>query len=560
MIILGINDGHDASACLIQDGRLICYSAEERRLNIKNYAGIPKASINAILKKTAINPRDIDAVALSSKIRTTVPTRGHKPIYSILNFMSTMARSETATNIGRCLLSHLRRRKELLTWLAENNMADINLLTIDHHLTHAACAHFHRPWPDDALVLTLDGAGDGLCATVNIGHGNEIKTIARTPKFHSPAAWMYSAATAHLGLQPYEHEYKVMGMAPYGRAEYCIDIFKNAFSVQGLKFHNHTRKMGPAIQRYYAKNLYGQRFDNISAACQKAFELLMVRWTANAVQTTGIKKLACAGGAFLNVKANKLIRELQQVDAFYAYPASDDGGTSVGAAIMGYLSMCRQKNITPKLDLPRDMYIGLDFSTEQMAQAIKDAAVPYQLMDDPARQIAELLAAGNVVARFEGREEAGPRALGNRSILADPRDLSIIRKLNFAIKYRDFWMPFAASILAEDAPKYVKNLNDWPFYMIDSFDTTNIAAKTLIAGMHPYDLTVRPQIVNELNRPYQDILRRFKEITGAGVLLNTSFNLHGYPIVGTPAIALDTLKNSDLDALALGPFLIKKNN
>jgi carbamoyltransferase len=265
--------------------------------------------------------------------------------------------------------------------------------------------------------------------------------------------------------------------------------------------------------------------------------------------------VCAAGGAFLNVKANKLIRDLPEVESLYVYPAADDGGTSTGAAILGYLHLCDGKK-EPSLDLPRDMYLGLEYSDEECREALEEeTGVEYVRMADPAEEVAELLAAGHVVARFVGREEWGPRALGNRSILADPRDMGIIRKLNFAIKHRDYWMPFAASILEEDAATYIKNPTGNAFYMIEAFDTMQPAGEEIVAGTHPFDKTVRPQIVNDLNVPYRDLIRAFKRRTGVGALLNTSFNFHGFPIVGTPEVAVDTLVRSGLDALALGPYL-----
>jgi carbamoyltransferase len=204
------------------------------------------------------------------------------------------------------------------------------------------------------------------------------------------------------------------------------------------------------------------------------------------------------------------------------------------------------------------MYLGLEFSEREMEEAARGSGLPYERMAEPAREVARLLRDGRIVGRFQGREELGPRALGNRSILADPSDLRVIRKLNFAIKQRDFWMPFAASVLEEDAPRYVRGLSPWAFYMIEAFDTTAAAADDLIAGMHPFDLTIRPQVVNDLNPGYRDVLREFKALTGVGGVLNTSFNLHGSPIVGSPEVALDTLKKSELDAVALGPFLVSR--
>jgi carbamoyltransferase len=297
----------------------------------------------------------------------------------------------------------------------------------------------------------------------------------------------------------------------------------------------------------------------VAAACQLVFEELMLEWVRNAVAATGLPRVAAAGGAFLNVKANKLIREMPGVEALYVYPASDDGGTPVGAAILGYLQLCRQRGVEPRLDLAKDMYLGLEFTEGETESAAQASGLPHRRMADPAAELAGMLAEGKIVARFAGREELGPRALGNRSILADPRDLRVIRKLNFAIKQRDFWMPFAASVLEEDVQRYVQRPSPWAFYMIEAFDTTSEGAESLVAGTHPYDQTIRPQVVNGLNPGYRDLIRAFKARTGVGGILNTSFNLHGSPIVGTPEVALDTLKKSDLDAVALGPILVSKH-
>lgn len=559
MITLGINDGHDAGVCLMRDGKPLLVSVEERRINAKNHAGIPVESIKTVFKRTGVDPKDVDLITLSSRIRTTFPTKNPKPIYKILHLLTSLARTEWATELGRRILPMLRKRQELLECLAGHGLASKPLMPLDHHLCHAATAYFHRPWSGPATILTLDGAGDGLCATVNVGREHAIDVIATTPKYHSPADGLYSAVTAVLGLKPYEHEYKVMGMAPYGQAEHCGDVLQKAFSVQGLKFRNHTGYFAHGVRRYLARKLAFQRFDNISAACQLAFEQLVVQWARNAVKATGIPRITAAGGAFLNVKANKLIRELPEVEALYVYPASDDGGTPVGAAILGYLHQCKTTGVEPKLDLPKSMYQGVEFSEIEMEAAAKASGLPYRKMPNPGRELGGMLADGKIIARFDGQEELGPRALGNRSILADPRDLRFIRKLNFAIKQRDFWMPFAASVLEEDKHRYIKNPTDWAYYMIEAFDTTPEGADNLVAGTHPFDRTIRPQLVNDMNPGYREVIRSFKERTGVGGILNTSFNLHGFPIVGTPQVALDTLVRSDLDAVALGPFLVWKN-
>jgi carbamoyltransferase len=566
MLVLGIHDGHDAGACLLQDGKLLLHSSEERRRNSKNWAGVPEQSLKELFKRTGVSPSDVDLIALGSQLRTTFPTRGHKPVYSVLNFLSWAGRSHIGTKMGRWLLSRLRKRKELMECMESMGMGNKTVVPFDHHLSHAATAYYFRPWQGPATVLTLDGAGDGLCATVNKADGADINVVAQTPKFNSPAAWMYSSITAHLGMRPYEHEYKLMGMAPYGDPDFIgdghkesvADILRESFGVEGLEFRNKTGRIASGIQAYYKKRLYARRFDNVAAGCQLVFEEMMLKWVKNAIAATGVRKIATSGGAFLNVKANKLIRELPEVEAMYTFPASDDGGTPIGAALLGYVKLCKDKGVEPQFDLPKDMYMGLGFEDADCEKAAQASGLPYKKMANVADEAAQLLVDGKIIGRFSGREEVGPRALGNRSLLADARDLRVIRKLNFAIKQRDFWMPFAASVLEEDGPRYIKDLTGWAYYMIEAFDTTEAGFNDLCAGTHPFDQTIRPQLVNQLNPEYRDLIRAFKAKTGVGGLLNTSFNLHGSPIVGTPEIAIDTLKKSELDAVVLGSYLVTK--
>ncbi|HUB23782.1 MAG TPA: carbamoyltransferase C-terminal domain-containing protein [Tepidisphaeraceae bacterium] len=558
MTVLAIHDGHDSGVCLLRDGKVVYAFSEERRRNIKNYPGVPELSIAAALKRSGTTPADIDLIAISGRLRTRAISGQRANSWRFIHFGYKLARSDWATAVGQKILARMAKREELHDYLRKIGLGDKPIRTYDHHRCHAATAFFHRPWSEESLVLTLDGAGDGLCATVSVGRGNEMKLVSSTPKYHSMPANLYSLITWHLGLKPFEHEYKVMGMAPYGQAEQVAALLRPLFSVEGMAFRNHTGKVGDHLMPFYEKLLARQRFDNISAGLQLVFEEMMLKWIKNCVAATGQHRIVCAGGAFLNVKANMLIRQLPEVETFFAYPASDDGGTPVGAAILGYLDLCSERGISPELKPSPHMYLGLDFAEREMETAIQASGLPYQRLDDPAGRVAAMLAEGNIVARFDGQEELGPRALGNRTIMADPRDLRNIRKLNFAIKYRDFWMPFAASILEEDADRYIKDRRGWPYYMIEAFQTTPAAEKEIIAGMHPMDNTVRPQIVNQLNPAYGQIIREFKKLTGVGGILNTSFNLHGFPIVGSPEIALDTLVKSQLDALLLGPFLVTK--
>ncbi len=355
--------------------------------------------------------------------------------------------------------------------------------------------------------------------------------------------------------------HNTMGLAPYGKAELCLDAMRSLIRInprRPLEFQNTSGKCGTRVQKVLSGALAGQRFDNIAAACQQHFEDLMVQWVRNAVAATGLHKVACAGGLFLNVKANKRLRELPEVEDIFFYPACDDGGTPVGAALDAYYQFCTRDGRKPERVPLGPLYYGPSYSDEEIEPVLsrRGHTGKAERMDGVEDEIGRLLAKGKIVARFAGGTEWGPRALGNRTILADPRDLHVVKRLNSAIKQRDFWMPFAPSILEERSGEYL--VEGRPArYMIEAFDTTE-RAHELAAALHPQDGTARPQTVNAWNPGYRRAIESFQTETGVGGVLNTSFNLHGYPIVGTPDVALWTFENSALDALAIGNYLVTK--
>ena len=372
---------------------------------------------------------------------------------------------------------------------------------------------------------------------------------------------LYSEITRYLGLKPWDHEYKVMGLAPYGKPEYCIDRIRKIIRQNPknpLKFQNTIRGYCEGVQSKLRKLLAGQRFDNIAAATQLWFEELITSWIKYAIEKTGINKIACAGGLFLNVKANKRIVEMPEVEDAFFYPAAGDSGTPVGAALQAYYDYCKAEGVKPQKVPMSDVYYGPVYTNDDIKRILRKTGwiKKAEYYDDIDSIIGELVAKGKIVARFSGRLEWGPRALGNRSILADARDYKTVWKVNFQIKHRDFWMPFAPTILEERMDEYLVNARP-ARYMILAFDTTE-KRDEIIAAVHPRDFTCRPQTLNEWNPGYRKVIEEFQSITGVGGLLNTSFNLHGYPIVCTPEQALWTFENSKLDAIALENYLIRR--
>lgn len=560
VIVLGVHDGHNAGAALIRDGEVLAAINEERLNNIKNYSGVPTLSIKKVFEIAGIPPEEVTLIAVASFLRLDDPVKveGNK-LHFVAEHIAPLLHNKWFIKSSIKLFRPFRKRQELLQVFEELGMHKKHVQFIEHHVAHAACAYYQRPWNDKTLILTLDGMGDGLSATVSIGQDFTMKRIAETSFYDSLGNILYSEITAYLGMRRWEHEYKLMGLAPYGRAEGIIDEFRNIMRINPnhpLEFENISGFYLKKMQTLYQKILAGKRFDNIAAATQKIFEELVIQWVKNAIRETKIHKISCAGGSFLNVKTNKLFRELEEVEDVFFYPASEDGGSAVGAAMEAYYRYCEMKNIKAKRVPLTHVYYGQEFSQETVVDFLKSNRLYKKSRRVTAREIAQRLSEGKIIARFAGRDEWGPRALGNRSIMADPRNMSVIRKLNFAIKQRDFWMPFAPSILEEDQSRYIKKGRFTP-YMIEAFDTKE-QGREIIAGLHPYDLTARPQTVNNWNKGWQEIIAEFKKITGVGGILNTSFNLHGYPLCGTLETAYWTFQNSKLDGLLLGDWLIER--
>lgn len=581
ILVLGINDGHDAGAALVKNGQVIAAVQEERLNNIKHFAGIPKRSIFEVFRISKADPADVNLICLvsfdppgmedletlSSRILVRLSPLLHSDSY--IKFYTGIKRKRRS-------FAHLKKIFESL------KMPDTETTVIEHQTTHAACAYRTLNWgnnngrgeskDDPVLILTADGSGDGLSSTVNIGRNGHIERIASSSYYDSAGNAFYTQITSFLGLKPWDHEYKVMGLAPYGKPEYCIEQMRKI-----IRIHSHNplcfeNTMGtirsPAIQSKLRKLLVNQRFDNIAAAAQQHLEDLLKKWVQNAIKATDIRKIACAGGLFLNVKANKMLRELDGIDDIFFYPAADDEGTPVGAALQGYYEYCTREGISPDHVPIGEIYYGPSYGNDEIKGILvninnnnnrSQRKWKYDYYDDIDGIIGELLVKGRIIARCSGGIEWGPRALGNRSIIADPRDSRVVNKINFAIKQRDFWMPFAPSMLDERKSDYLVDPRFAP-YMIMAFDCTTEGADKIPATIHPFDRTCRPQTVSkEWNQSYRKIIKTFESLTGEGAILNTSFNLHGYPMVGTPQTALWTLENSKLDALVLGNYLVTKN-
>ncbi len=561
VIVLGIHDGHDAGAALVKDGKVLAAISEERLRMKKHFNGVPELAIKEVFRVANIHPSEVSAIAISGLNRVYAPKDELHFKLKVFEFISPYIPKRIFTKFYVNLLHKFRDIKKIKKVLSKLGIDDKEIFFVEHHTAHAYCAYQSSPW-DDPLVLTCDGMGDGLSSTVNIfNNKGEMERLASSTYYDSVGNAFYSEITAYLGMKRWDHEFKTMGLAPYGKPEYCYDKMKKLIRINPsnpLEFQNISGRCNTRIQGKLRKLLAGQRFDNIAAAAQKYLEELLTEWVKNAIEATGKNKVAVAGGVMLNVKANKKILELPEVDDLFIYPASDDAGQPVGAALKVYYDLCWRDGIKPKKIPITDVYYGPQYDNEQIEDTIKKAGLITEFYSDIGSIVGEYLTKGKTIAWFNGRMEFGPRALGCRSILADARDHIIRRKLNKQVKMRDWFMPFAPSILDERKEDYLVNPRRSP-YMTMAFDTTE-NWRDIEAAVHPYDRTVRPHTVDkDWNPEYWKVIKAFEEITGVGGILNTSFNLHGYPIVCTPEQALWTFQNSGLDGLAIGNYLILKS-
>jgi carbamoyltransferase len=584
MIVVGISETHCATAAVLRDGEVIGCASEERFSRIKNDAGYPRLALDALLRDLRVDPRTVDLVALGGARamsrdwmnrvlqdeaymreyygmqprgpRSTLERRARK-------LGSRLGLAEPAR--GKFALSQ-PERVALVT--GHLGIARERIITLDHHACHAAAAYFGAPFAGaPSLVLTNDNSGDGLCATASTAGGTTLARQEATPSAPGSLGAFYSFVTLLLGMKAGEHEYKVMGLAPYGRPEgreRAVAAFRDVFEFregQPCQFAWKTRD-----QRFnaLASATVGLRFDAMAAGAQSLLEETLAQWTEVMRARYGGERLALGGGVFMNVKANARLAEAPWVRELFVFPSCGDESNAVGAAYLGYLELCRRRAAPPRPRPFGPAYLGPGLDPAEIEAVIRrrDLAGRHRVTEhaDIEERTAELLVRDGVVARCSGRMEFGARALGNRSILANPADLRVVSLVNRMIKNRDFWMPFAPTILRERESDYLVNPKGFASpYMMLALPTSPKRRDEIIAAVHPEDGTARAQILEEAWNPgYHRLIREFEARTGVGAVLNTSFNLHGEPLVASADDAVDTFERSGLPHLALGPWMISK--
>ena len=584
MIVLGISETHCATAALLRDGIIIGCASEERFSRLKNDAGYPRLAIDALLREANLQPSQIDLVALAGRrayardwMNRVLHDREYaREYYGVRLEEPRAGLGRKARKLGARLglvdpaagKFTLSERERLGLVTEHLRLGAEKIVTLEHHTCHAAAAYFGAPFAGaPALVLTNDNSGDGLCATASIASGTALERREATPSAPGSLGSFYSFVTLLLGMKFGEHEYKVMGLAPYAPASSVERATAALGEVFGLEASTPARfawRRRGARYRLLAEATLGARFDAIAGGAQQIVEDTLLRWTRLMRQRYGGERLALGGGVFMNVKANGLIAAEDWVRDLFVFPSCGDESNAVGAAYLGYVDLCTKAGVpaTPAPFGPAYLGPAIDDAEAEALIRTRDLAGRHRV-SEPAQmeeRIAELLVSDGVVARCAGRMEFGARALGNRSILANPSDHRVVRVINHMIKNRDFWMPFAPSVLREREGDYLVNPKGLASpYMMLAFATNPKHRDEIVAALHPQDFTARAHIVDKAWNPgYHRVIQEFERRTGTGAVLNTSFNLHGEPLVGSPADAVDTFERSGLPHLALGRFLISK--
>jgi len=573
--ILGLNAYHgDAAAAIVVDGELVAAAEEERFNRIKHVAGFPAEAARWCLAEAGISPEELDHLAVSRDPRANV---GQKLLRTI--------RHGASARYLKARLQNAAKIRDVKAAISDALAIDPDALraqvhNVEHHQAHVASAFFVSPF-EDAAILSVDGFGD-FCSTMTaVGHGNSFEVIDRVLFPHSLGIY-YAAFTQWLGFPEYGDEGKVMGLAPYGDPGPYLKAMRDVLQTNGdlfalnLDYFTHDKEGvdmtwdegSPRIGRIYSDKLvetFGParergaeitpHYESVAAALQKRLEEVYLHIVERLQERTGMTNLCLAGGVALNAVANGRIRPETPFQELYVQPAAGDSGTAVGAAYYVWNQALRQ----PRGFVMRHAYTGPEYSEDAYADAVAAAGLSAQRLDDAElfRSVAEHIAAGEVVGWFQGRMEFGPRALGHRSIVADPRSATMKDVLNARIKHREPFRPFAPSILAEATGEWFDQDYESPFMVL--VYKTRTGKRAELAAVNHVDDTGRVQTVERDVEPrYYRLIEEFGHLTGVPVLLNTSFN-ENEPIVMTPEEAIDTFSKTKMDVLVLGNYVLRRN-
>lgn len=560
MNILGISCFyHDAAACLVQDGRIIAAASEERFTRKKHDADFPTNAILYCLKEGGITTNDLDYIGFYDK-----PLLKFERI--ITSYISTFPRSYRA--FMQAVPTWLREKLWTKDLISQEMDYKGEILFAEHHQSHAASTFLVSEF-DEAAILTVDGVGEWATASMAVGRGNDIEILRQINYPHS-LGLLYSAFTYYLGFKVNSAEYKVMGLAPYGEPKYfdrimseLLDIAEDGSFrlnldyfeyVHGLKMTNGKFDRifeGPPRQ---PESALDQRHKDIAASIQKVTEDVMLRLASVLHKETGLDDLCMAGGVALNCVANGRILKEGPFKRIFIQPAAGDAGGAVGVAKYIYHTVLNN----PRREVWQHTYLGPQYSTEEIESFMKKVGANYRKLDRKAlvSETAKLIAEQNVVGWFQGRMEFGPRALGNRSILADARNPENQSRVNLKIKFRESFRPFAPSVLEDRCEEYFELDRNSPYMLLTALVRDD---HRVIPSVTHVDGSARIQTVSREDNPlYYELIEEFGRQTGVPVIINTSFNVRGEPIVCAPEDAYRCFMRTGMDFLVMDSFLLDK--
>ena len=598
--ILGISAFyHDSAAAILVDGKIIAAAQEERFTRKKHDSSFPINACRYVLKEAGISYNDLSAVTFYEKpflkFERLLETYHAFAPSGFVSFVSAML---------AWIKEKLFMRRMLKQSLAELGDASIPTYFPEHHLSHAASAFYPSPF-EDAAIVTVDGVGEWATTTIGHGHGKDIE-ILRELQFPHSVGLLYSAFTFYTGFAVNSGEYKLMGLAPYGNpdsqrtAEFkkkieteLVDVRKDGSVVLNMDYFEYATGLKMANERKW-EQLFGvprrkpeseisQAYMDMALAIQQVTEEIVLRLARTAREITGSKYLVLAGGVALNCVANGKLLRAEIFEDLWIQPAAGDAGGAVGAAYaVWHILYGNERELNGDRDATAGSYLGPEFSDKEIGRVLERRAAKARHFEDYAdlaSEVAGKLKEGNVVGWFQGRMEFGPRALGNRSILGDARNPEMQKKLNLKIKYREGFRPFAPSVLEEDIAEYFELDRQSP-YMLLVAPIREDKKIPLPAGYHDkplyerlyflrsdlpaithIDYSARVQSVSQDTNPrYWKLIRQFKEQTGYGVIVNTSFNVRGEPIVCTPDDAYRCFMRTEMDFLVVGNYLLEKKD
>ena len=590
--ILGISAFyHDSAASILINGEIVAAAQEERFTRIKHDPSYPKNAINFVLDYAGLKLSEVDQIVFFEKpflkFERLLETYVAFAPKGFLSFSKAMPLWIKEKLFQKNLLFNKLKEHD------ENYKSDKNLFFSDHHLSHASSAFFPSPF-DEAIILTADGVGEWATTTVAVGKGNSLD-IKKEIHFPHSLGLLYSAFTYYTGFKVNSGEYKLMGLAPYGdpihenKIKKLIDIKDDGTFRLDQKYFNYATGLTMTSNKFH--NLFGRKprdpknekitqfHMDIAASIQKVTEEIMIKLTKAIREEYNVKNLCLAGGVALNCVANGKILKEKIFDNIWIQPAAGDAGGSLGAALALWYIDQGNVRVVDSNDNMKGSYLGNDFDQKQIENELNSLGAKFEILDyeNLIDKTAEFLSKEKAIGWFQGRMEFGPRALGGRSILGDPRSDKMQKNLNLKVKYRESFRPFAPSVLREDLSNWFDLNVDSPYMLLVSnissekkikmndeqnnlfgIDKLNIKRSEIPAVTH-VDYSARIQTVTKnTNQRYYDLISKFKQITGCPVIVNTSFNVRGEPIVSSPTDAFNCFMGTELDYLVIGNCILDK--